>query len=269
MARSVGLLVAMAMLAAACEDAGSPSTELTTSMAPTPDSSTAIPTTSTSFTVSPDTLEAVTTTTSVTTSTAATTVALPDPPTPVPTSGPQAGSVWWVVGVPADDVLNVRAQPGATEAIVSTLDADGGAVVATGEARLVVSSLWWEVDIEDDRAWVNARYLGALAGTWDITSWLVERAGDIPVAGSMDELVEKVLALRGGGDATMIHAGLSADGMFGEAALDVFTGPDDSIRGERLRVFGQRIDAGGPFGLYAVEATPICWRGVDQTGLCV
>jgi len=166
-------------------------------------------------------------------------------------------------------MLNVRAGPGATEEIVSTLDADGGTVVVTGEARLVDSSLWWEVDIDDDRAWVNARYLGALADTWDSTSWLVERAGDVPVAGSMEELVAEVLALRGGGDATVIHAGVSADGMFGETALDVFTGGDDSVRGERLRIFGQRIDAGGPFGLYAVEATPICWRGVDQTGLCV
>lgn len=268
MARSVGFLVVMAMLAAACGDAGPASTELTTSMAPTPVSSTVTPTTSTASTTPSDTSQTSTTTAPAPTATTATTVA-PDPPTPVPTPGPLPGSVWWVVGVPADDVLNARAGPGVTEAIVSTLDADGGTVVVTGEARLVDSSLWWEVDIESDRAWVNARYLGALADTWDITSWLVERAGDTPVAGSMEELVDQVLALRGGDDATVISVGLSEDGLFGEAALDVFTGPDDSIRGERLRVFGQRIDAGGPFGLYAVEATPICWRGVDQAGLCV
>lgn len=267
MTRVVGLFVAVAMLVAACGETGPPSSEETTSLAPPMETSTTTMTTVTT-TMAPTTTTA-TTTTPATVETTTTTVAPADPPTPVPTPGPPAGSEWWVVGVPADDVLNVRAGPGTSEGIVSTLAADGGPVVVTGEARLVEASLWWEIDTQADDAWVNARYLGALADTWDITSWLVERAGDIPVAASMEELVAQVLALRGGDDATVIHAGLSADGMFGEVALDVFSGPDDSIRGERLRVFGQRIDAGGPFGLYAVEATPICWRGVDQTGLCV
>ena len=177
--------------------------------------------------------------------------------------------MWWVVGVPADDVLNVRAGPGATEPVVSTLDADGGMVVVTGDAMLVASNPWWEIDLGGDRAWVNAQYLGALADTWDITSWLVDRAGAIPVSESMEDLVAQVVALRGGGEATVISVGLSADGLLAEMAIDLFTASDDSVRGERLRVFGQRMAVGDPFGLHSVEATSICWRGVDQMGLCV
>jgi hypothetical protein len=163
----------------------------------------------------------------------------------------------------------VRAGPGTSERIVSTLASDGGPVVVTGEARLVGASLWWEIDAQGDDAWVNARYVGALADTWDITSWLVDRAGAIPVSESMEDLAAQVVALRGGGEATVISVGLSADGLLAEMAVDLFTAPDDSVRGERLRVFGQRMSADDPFGLHSVEATSICWRGVDQTGLCV
>ena len=177
--------------------------------------------------------------------------------------------MWWVVGVPTDDVLNARAGPGTTETVVSTLDADGGMVVVTGDAMLVASNPWWEIDLGGDRAWVNAQYLGALADTWDITSWLVDRAGAIPVSESMEDLVAQVVALRGGGEATVISVGLSADGLLAEMAIDLFTASDDSVRGERLRVFGQRMSADDPFGLHSVEATSICWRGVDQMGLCV
>ena len=267
MTRVVGLFVAVAMLVAACGVTDPPSSEETTSLAPPMETSTSTMATVTT-TVAPTTTTA-TTTTPATVETTTTTVSPREPPTPVPTAGPLPGSEWWVVGVPADDVLNVRAGPGTSEGIVSTLAADGGPVVVTGEARLVEASLWWEIDTQGDDAWVNARYLGALADTWDITSWLVDRAGAIPIAGSMEELAAQVLALRGGGEATVISAGLSADGLLGEIAVDRFTAPDDSVRGERLRVFGQRMSAGDPFGLHSVEATSICWRGVDQTGLCV
>ena len=102
--------------------------------------------------------------------------------------GPQAGDVVAVVGVAHDDVLNVREVPGASTAIVATLDPLADDVVATGRHRLLPSSIWSEVQANGVTGWVNSSYLGYLGGVDDLTSWVVSQMGGIPEAETMLDL---------------------------------------------------------------------------------
>jgi uncharacterized membrane protein len=89
-----------------------------------------------------------------------------DPPLPVPPAAaiPEPGLSYRVVDVAADDVLNIRDQPGITAPIVATLSPDAAGVRVTGVRQPVGPSMWWEVihpGIDRDRGWVNARFLAA------------------------------------------------------------------------------------------------------------
>jgi hypothetical protein len=168
-----------------------------------------------------------------------------------------------------DDVLNIRVDPGSTSPIVATLAPTDGGVVATGVAVQVGSTVWWEVDVGSSSGWVAARYLAALGSTGDVTSEVIARADGVrPTADTMDGLATTVLSLRPGTDSVVVAAAWDATPI-GEITVDVFTEGDDAIRGERLVVFGQRLDDDSPFSLYAVESTYLCWRGADAAGLCV
>ncbi|MGI9585293.1 MAG: hypothetical protein ACR2N7_06850, partial [Acidimicrobiia bacterium] len=117
--------------------------------------------------------------------------------------------------------------------------------------------------------WVNAWYLAGAGFTEDRTSDVVHKNGGIPGAASMDELTATVLATLDDTDSTVTVAS-SSEASVGEQVVDVFPAEgDDSVRGYRLYVFGQREAGSGPYSLYAVERTLLCWRGVDPTGLCI
>ena len=75
--------------------------------------------------------------------------------TPVAPSGPYA-----VVLVPAGDVLNIRAAPGASSPIVGSFGPTSAAVIRTGPSAAIGSSLWVEVERPGGgTGWVNQRYL--------------------------------------------------------------------------------------------------------------
>jgi hypothetical protein len=182
------------------------------------------------------------------------------------------GSVWAVVGVAHDDRLDVRSGPAVGAPVVGSLDPTASQVTAVGDAVAVAEAVWWDVAAGDLGGWVNASYLGALGDTDDVASSVSERLGRIPSAQTMDELAAIVASVRSEGstDARIVTVAAADDaGDFGEVTIDVFVDGDDAIRGERIVVFGQRIVEGGDFSLYAAESTPICWRGVDPSGLCV
>jgi hypothetical protein len=84
----------------------------------------------------------------------------------------------------------------------------------------------------------------------------------------MAELASIVLEARPHDEAVVVVAA-SVQGPIGEIVIDTSVRGDDSVRGERLHVFGQRDGVDSSFGLYAVESTALCWRGSDAAGLCV
>lgn len=187
--------------------------------------------------------------------------------------GPEAGEVLAVVGVAHDDVLNVRAKPGAEEEILAELTPTDADLVATGRARLLPSSIWYEVDADGATGWVSSQFVAHLGDNSDTTSEITAAEGGIPSAPTMVELGEVVAAAVvepvDGGEG-MTRTVLVVDetvGDLGEVTYDVVGFPDDSVYGERLHVFGSPGDSGG-YTLKSVESTLLCRRGVSD-GLCV
>lgn len=262
MRRAIASILCLTVLTGACAGEDTEAASLTAPNDPLPT------TTSSTASVPPSTT--VATSLSTTTSAPPTTSAVPttttEPPQIVP--GPVAGTSWAVVGITDGDVLNVRRGPGTTHSVVATLDPQAEDVIVAGDAALVDRSIWWTLETPPG-AWVNAWYLAGVGLTEDRTAELVEQHGSIPAATSMDELTTTVLAIFDS-DSTTVTVSSSEDTVGGEQVIDAFYEEgDDSMRGFRLHVFGQRDSDSGPFSLYAVEQTQLCWRGVDPQGLCI
>ncbi len=69
------------------------------------------------------------------------------------------GLVWTVVGVDADDVLNARSGPSSDASIVGAYGPWETNIVVTGDRTDSGAGTWFEVDLGDGLAWVNARFL--------------------------------------------------------------------------------------------------------------
>lgn len=188
-----------------------------------------------------------------------------------------------VVGVEADDVLNVRSAPGVDAAIVDRLDPLRRGLAYTGRARQLGESTWTQISVDGATGWVNGRFARLIAGTTDITAELVGPGAPI-TAPTMPALAEEVVAAYGLADGYRIVWGPDRDpsvpveqqrrvvvsdgprtGDLGEITVDVVDVFDDAVAAERLTVFG-RPDGDG-FGVRSVERTLFCWRGGDE--LCV
>ena len=169
--------------------------------------------------------------------------------------GPAAGDRLIVVAVDFDDVLNVRDQP--MGAIIAMLDIIRGeledrlwvlrpdssvaaylvddAVVATGRARSLPRSTWYEVTVGGYTGWASAAYLAYPATVEDVTEEVIRAAGGVPEAASMDELVRIVVEALGpriSGEPVTV----SGPGWFeGLAEVEI----DLVVRGSRH--FGQRL----------------------------
>jgi hypothetical protein len=78
-----------------------------------------------------------------------------------PPAQPEAADAPWfqVAGVAADDVLNIRAAPGASYPVVGTIPPDAREVAGTGRTAPVGPSLWREVVYGRMKGWVNSRFL--------------------------------------------------------------------------------------------------------------
>ena len=259
------LIVLLALTAAACgNDAGeatttSTLTSTTTSLAPT---TTAAPTTTT--TAGP----ATTTTVEVTTTTAA--------PSPTTTTlagnpidfGPADGDVLMVIGVRHDDVLNLRAGPGANQPIRDEIPPTFDDLVAEGNTRELPSSLWVEVDYEGTTGWVHMAYIAFEGDTYDDTAQIISDMGERPTESSMTALGE-LIAEHYTSDAPqsdIVQVTPVTSGDLSEVTYDVVGFGDDAVRGVRLHVFAE--EGGGEFSLRTIEVTLLCGRGVDD-GACV
>lgn len=220
------------------------------------------------------TTDATTTSSSTTEATTSTTAA----PTPSELPGerielfPQEGATLAVVGVAADDVLNVRAAPGTQYEIVVELEPLADDLTATGHNRqLDDGSIWNEVTAGGETGWANSAFLAQLGDVGDITSELYPDVADRPSAETMLELGQVVADQRAGDELPepdiVVVDGPSV-GDLGEITVDVVGYPDDAVLGERLHVFAEPDPGGESFTVRTVEATTLCRRGVSE-GLCV
>ncbi len=183
--------------------------------------------------------------------------------------GPAEGDIVAVIGVAHDDVLNLRAAPGADQDIVAGIPPLFSDLIAAGETRQLAASIWIKVDYSGLEGWVNLRFVAYLGATNDATADVVANLGETPVAETMPEL-GLIVAESVASDEPKSNIIMSVEpttGDLGEVTYDVIGLGDDAVRGLRLHVFGQ--PGIGGFSLASVEATPLCGRGVDDSGLCV
>jgi hypothetical protein len=255
-----GTLASLAMVLAAC-GGDAASTTTTTTLPATTTSSTATsttlvsPTTSTTHAASTTTMAAATTTTTLA-------------GTPVD-FGPAEGDVLMVIGVRYDDVLNLRAAPGADQPISAEIPPTYTELVAEGNTWQLPSSFWVEVDYEGTAGWVHMSYIGYEGDTSDDTSRIVSELGENPVEAIMTDLGELVAELYATDDeqgSDVVQVTPVGSGDLSEVTYDVVGLADDAIRGVRLHIFAEEATDG--FSLKSVEVTAICGRGVDD-GVCV
>jgi len=181
--------------------------------------------------------------------------------------GPVAGDMVAVVGVAHDDVLNLRAAPGADQEILAGIPPTYDDLTALGHTRQLPGSYWIGVDYQGTEGWVNLRYIGYLGDTTDVTHAVVEQLGGPPGAETMLDLGLIVAeGIAGDSSADIVMSVAPTVGDLGEVTFDITGFEDDSVRGSRLHVFGQPID--DAFLLLSVEGTVVCARGVDD-GACV
>lgn len=188
-----------------------------------------------------------------------------------------------VTGVESDDVLNVRAKPGADQPIVAHLAPLRAGLRLTGAARMVRDSVWLEISTGTMTGWVNSAFVDLVAGTTDITADLRD-AGVVPLADTMRDMADSVLAAGGYADGYVItwgprHApGVNPEGQrrvvisdgpsvddLGQITIDVVDLFDDAVAAERLTIFANP-SPDGTLALRSVERTQFCHvvRGAGQ-----
>jgi hypothetical protein len=249
----------MAVLAVACAgETGGTSTTTTSTPAPTTSTTMAATTTST---VAATTTSVATTTTSPATTTT-TSGELPGEPIEF---GPAAGDTVAVIGVAHDDVLNLRAAPGADQPIVDEIPPTYETLTAVGETRELPGSFWISVAYEGTVGWVNLRYIGYLGDTTDHTSAVIGEVDGAETMLDLGYLVAQTLASEEPPSEIVLVVAPTV-GDLGEVTYDVIGLGDDAQRGWRVHVFGTPITEA--FTLRTVELTALCGRGVDN-GACV
>lgn len=221
-----------------------------------------------------------TTTAAATSTTTSTTTTGPETTTTAPSTGttlagepiefgPAAGDELAVIGVAHDDVLNLRAGPGADQAVVAEIPNLSEGLVALGNTRDLGDSFWVEVDYEGTTGWVHYSFVGYMGVTDDLTASVVSQLGDGPVAETMLDIglivAQTFASEEPASDVVLTVAPTVGD--LGEVTYDVIGIGDDAVRGYRVHVFGQPADE--TFGLKAVEVTTLCGRGVTEDGLCL
>ena len=185
---------------------------------------------------------------------------------------PNDGVELGVVGVEADDVLNVRAAPGVEYEVVAELDPLADGILPTGHNRqLDDCSIWAEIDAGGETGWASTAFLAHLGATRDTTSELYPEVADRPRGDTMlqlGELVADQVAGDGEPEPEVVVVDGPTVGDLGEITVDVVGFPDDSVLGERLHIFAEPDPGGESFTVRTVESTTLCRRGVSD-GLCV
>jgi hypothetical protein len=182
---------------------------------------------------------------------------------------PYEGAALAVVGVGADDTLNVRTGPGTDYDVVVELAPLADGFAATGHNRAVADgTLWAEVLADGRTGWVSTAFIAQPGQTTDVTAELDE----VPRAETMVAIAEAVAALRSSGaegqepQLTVVDGPTVAD--VGEITVDVTGYADDAQLGERFHIIAEPDPSGEGFTVRTVEATALCARGATAEGLC-
>lgn len=188
---------------------------------------------------------------------------------------PYAGARLAVVGVAADDTLNVRAGPSTDYPVAFTLEPLADDIRATGHNR-IGEGAWAEIDVGGRTGWASIAFLLQPGLVDDVTARWYPSPSDRPSATTMTALAQAVERSwrqegigSGGSEEPDPRAGVVVDGPRGgdlsEVTIDVLGIPDDAGGGVRLHIFAER--AAGRFTLRTVELTELCRRGVTD-GMC-
>lgn len=226
-------------------------------------------TTTTDAATTPTTQATTTTQPQTTTTTIAETTTTTELPGEQIDFGPAEGDTIAVIGVAHDDVLNLRAAPGADQEIVAEIPNLADGLTALGNTRDIGDSFWIEVEYDGTTGWVHYSFIGYLGVTDDMTSTVIDQLGETPIAETMLDIGAAVAATFASEEpeSDIVLTVAPTVGDLGEVTYDVIGIGDDAVRGFRVHVFGQPEDE--TFGLKSVEVTTLCGRGVTDEGLCL
>jgi hypothetical protein len=175
---------------------------------------------------------------------------------------PEAGVSLTIVGVSAQEILNLRIGPGVEYDSIARMPPDTN-LVATGRNRDLGSSagLWYQVRAGDDVGWVISTYVAELGASRDVTDRFVPK----PRADSRRELIDDVVTAWGGdpSEAVVVYGPVEIEDL--QFRVDV-PSDDDAVTGARLFVVA-RV-RGDTYIVTRVTATQLCARGVSGTGEC-
>lgn len=229
--RCLGALLALAASLTACQYITDPSPEITTASAP----------------VSPEPERTVT--------------AEPEEPPAAtelpgePVGLPAEGTPLVVVGVPAQERLNLRIGPGTDYDSVARIEPMRPDLIATGENRLVEEHEWYRVDTGVQRGWLRSDYLAQVGATIDATDRFTG------VQGSTDprELAATLVATWDATPGETRYAIVDGPTRVGDLQMriDVFDG-DGAVIGFRLFVVAAREDEDAPWTPLRATATQLC-----------
>lgn len=262
----LSLLVAVTLVAAACGDDDGDSADTTTTSVD--GSETSETTDSSSTTTSSTTSSTSTSTTTSTTSSTTTTGDLPGEPFE---GFAEDGDVLAVMGVAHDDKLNIREGPGTDQALLTRVGPLEDDLTATGRARILTRSIWYEVSTSDGiTGWANSSFLAFMGGVDDATAEFLD-GGDLPVTETMRQMGELVAAGFASTDpaSDIVQSVAPTSGDLHEITYDVVGIGDDSVSGYRLHIFAvSNGDNDEGFTLRSIERTTFCGRGLAGE-LCV
>lgn len=185
---------------------------------------------------------------------------------------PYQGAKLAVVGVAADDTLNVRSGPGTEFDVVYDLPPTAMNATATGHNRSVGDAGFWsEISADGRTGWASTSFLLQPGQVNDVTASMFPTPADRPTAKTMAELGQAVARMRASEEpkSKIVVVEHPTVGDLGEVTVDVIGLGDDSVGGERLKIFAEPGPRGESFTVRTVEATTFCSRGVTDNGLCV
>ena len=169
------------------------------------------------------------------------------------------------MGVAHDDKLNIRERPGTDQALLTRVGPLEDSLTATGRARMLTQSIWYEVSTDDGiTGWANSSFLGFMGGVDDATAEFLG-GGDLPVTETMQQMGELVAA---GFTSTepgtrVVQSVAPTTGDLHEITYDVIGLADDATAGYRLHIFATpNGDSDEGFTLKTIERTTFCLRGL-------
>ncbi len=175
----------------------------------------------------------------------------------------QNGDILSVFGVEADDELNIRAMPGTDNDIIGTAAPTADDLVATGRARQLPRSFWYEVAHGGITGWVSVGFVAYEGGTDDATAEYIAENGSASAETLQDlgRIVAQGFASVDP-DSELVESIAPTIGDLGEVTYDVVGLGDDAGAGYRIHVFATEGESGETWELRTIERTSYCTRGV-------